>query len=144
MCAIEDAFVLFLEHGNDMSMRGRATGSMWLGLRPADQPVSATTKNAQEILNAVMYATSVAPHDLHSSRRRWTYAEARQLAYWFLRHFTRLSLPEIGQVVGGRDHSTVLHGIRKVDRQRARFTSRINRIAHILMVEPPPQEVQFQ
>jgi chromosomal replication initiation ATPase DnaA len=138
MSAIEDAFVLFLEHGDDMSMRGRATGSMWLGLRPVDEPAQVASRSSQEILKAVVQATNVPMHDLNSHRRQWTCVEARQLAFWFMRHFTNMSLPQIGQVVGGRDHTTIMHGIHKVNMQRKRFANRINKIAHILMVEPPP------
>ncbi len=42
-------------------------------------------------------------------------AEARQMAMYLIRKLTNLSLPEIGKEFGGRDHSTVLYAIRKVE-----------------------------
>jgi len=41
-------------------------------------------------------------------------ALARQVAMYLCRELAGLSLPEVGQAVGGRDHSTVLHAVRKV------------------------------
>ncbi|WP_170145735.1 helix-turn-helix domain-containing protein [Rhodoplanes elegans] len=55
------------------------------------------------------------PMDLRAPRRDAPIVRARHLAYWMLRDVKGISLPEIGRVLGGRDHTSVLHGIRKVD-----------------------------
>lgn len=51
--------------------------------------------------------------DLMSIRRNRTAVAARHEAFWRCRMETTLSLPQIGHRFGGRDHSTVLHGLRK-------------------------------
>ena len=52
--------------------------------------------------------------DLLSKRRTRSIARPRQLAMALAKEFTSHSLPEIGEAFGGRDHTTVLHGCRKV------------------------------
>lgn len=59
--------------------------------------------------------TEVSVHDIVGPWRSQTAVRARQLAFWVLRNSTRLSLPQIGRYLGKRDHTTVLHGIRRVD-----------------------------
>jgi len=51
--------------------------------------------------------------DLLSPRRDREVVRARHEAFWRCKHETTMSLPEIGRRFGGRDHTTVLHGIRK-------------------------------
>lgn len=46
-------------------------------------------------------------------------AIARLAVYWLLRQLTDLSWSEIGRFVGGRDHSTAMHGCRSFERKRA-------------------------
>jgi chromosomal replication initiator protein len=52
--------------------------------------------------------------DLHSKRRNRKIARPRQLAMALAKELTSLSLPEIGDAFGGRDHTTVLHACRKI------------------------------
>lgn len=52
--------------------------------------------------------------DLTSSRRFKTIAEPRQIAMYLCKKFLKTSFPEIGQHFGGKDHSTVIHAVRKV------------------------------
>jgi len=49
--------------------------------------------------------------DILGERRTAEIARARQEAMWRLRHELHLSFPVIGSVIGGRDHSTVFHGV---------------------------------
>jgi chromosomal replication initiator protein len=51
--------------------------------------------------------------DIVSHRRSRPICAARHAAYRMARDLTFLSLPQIGQRIGGRDHTTVLHGVRK-------------------------------
>ncbi len=53
--------------------------------------------------------------DLLSRRRARAVARPRQVAMWIARHQTLHSLPEIGGAFGGRDHTTVMAAIRRVD-----------------------------
>lgn len=52
--------------------------------------------------------------DLRSQRRTAKIVRARQVGMFLCREMTSLSLPEIGRRFGGRDHTTVLHGCRKI------------------------------
>jgi chromosomal replication initiator protein len=51
---------------------------------------------------------------LESSSRRKPIAYARQVAMYLAREETDASLAEIGEVLGGRDHSTILYGVEKI------------------------------
>lgn len=53
--------------------------------------------------------------DMHSSRRARNVARPRQVAMYLAKLLTARSLPEIGRKFGGRDHTTVMHAIRKVE-----------------------------
>ncbi len=53
--------------------------------------------------------------DLLSARRSRNIARPRQVAMYLSKQFTSRSLPEIGRKFGGRDHTTVIHAVRKVD-----------------------------
>ncbi|MEM7021299.1 MAG: chromosomal replication initiator protein DnaA [Pseudomonadota bacterium] len=57
--------------------------------------------------------------DMHSARRARAVARPRQVAMYLAKHLTPRSLPEIGRKFGGRDHTTVMHAIRKIDELRA-------------------------
>jgi chromosomal replication initiator protein len=66
---------------------------------------------------------SVADHfnlkvaDLKSDKRLKTFVQARQVAIWLCRDLTSASYPDIGNRFGGKDHSTVIHATKKIDRQ---------------------------
>lgn len=53
--------------------------------------------------------------DMHSARRARPLARPRQLAMYLCKVLTTHSLPEIGRGFGGRDHTTIIHGIRKIE-----------------------------
>ncbi len=53
--------------------------------------------------------------DMHSDRRARTVARPRQVAMFLAKQLTQRSLPEIGRKFGGRDHTTVIHAVRKVE-----------------------------
>ena len=52
--------------------------------------------------------------DMHSARRSRTIARPRQIAMYLAKNLTTRSLPEIGRKFGGRDHTTVIHAIKKI------------------------------
>ncbi|AWL05604.1 chromosomal replication initiator protein DnaA [Massilia oculi] len=58
--------------------------------------------------------------DMYSKRRPANIARPRQIAMYLAKELTQKSLPEIGELFGGRDHTTVLHAVRKIagDRQK--------------------------
>ncbi len=53
--------------------------------------------------------------DMHSARRARSVARPRQVAMFLSKQLTARSLPEIGRKFGGRDHTTVMHAVRKVE-----------------------------
>jgi chromosomal replication initiator protein len=57
--------------------------------------------------------------DLISERRTRSVARPRQAAMWLAKQLTTRSLPDIGRRFGGRDHTTVLHAVRRIDQLRA-------------------------
>ena len=56
--------------------------------------------------------------DLISERRTRAVARPRQAAMWLAKHMTTRSLPDIGRRFGGRDHTTVLHAVRRIEALR--------------------------
>ncbi|TAK31339.1 MAG: chromosomal replication initiator protein DnaA [Chloroflexota bacterium] len=73
--------------------------------------------NPQIILQAVARYYSVRLEDLRGSRRHHEVALPRQVAMYLIREETNTSLGEIGQVLGGRDHTTILHGCEKIGKE---------------------------
>ena len=68
---------------------------------------------------AVAEEYGVSAIDLESDRRAHAVAHPRQAAMWLCRRLTGRSLPEIGRHFGGRDHTTVMHACRAVERRLA-------------------------
>ena len=56
--------------------------------------------------------------DLLSERRTRALARPRQAAMWLTKQLTTRSLPDIGRRFGGRDHTTVLHAVRRIEELR--------------------------
>ncbi len=77
----------------------------------SQRPVS-----AEDIINATAAAYGFSPDDLRSPSRRQPLVLSRQVAMYVCREQTDLSLPKIGALFGGRDHTTVMHAIEKVKR----------------------------
>ncbi len=56
--------------------------------------------------------------DMHTSRRARAVARPRQVAMYLAKQLTSRSLPEIGRKFGGRDHTTVMHAVKKIEELR--------------------------
>ncbi|OUS14456.1 chromosomal replication initiation protein DnaA [Rhodospirillales bacterium 47_12_T64] len=69
----------------------------------------------EEIQKKVAEHFNIRVSDMHSSRRARAVARPRQIAMYLSKHLTSRSLPEIGRKFGGRDHTTVMHAVKKVD-----------------------------
>ncbi|MCA0451241.1 MAG: chromosomal replication initiator protein DnaA, partial [Proteobacteria bacterium] len=97
------------------------------------RPIS--LEGAQEVLHDILRASDrrvtieeiqkkVAEHfairlaDMHSPRRARAVARPRQVAMYLAKQLTSRSLPEIGRKFGGRDHTTVMHAVRKIEELR--------------------------
>ena len=55
---------------------------------------------------------------MHSARRARSVARPRQVAMYLAKQLTSRSLPEIGRKFGGRDHTTVMHAVKKDEELR--------------------------
>ncbi len=71
----------------------------------------------QDILDVVTNYFSIKVSDLQGKKRNQSIAFPRQICMFLARRHTRFSLEEIGGYFGGRDHTTVLHGVRTIDKQ---------------------------
>lgn len=71
-----------------------------------------------EIQKSVAAHFNIRISDMHSARRARAVARPRQVAMYLAKQLTTRSLPEIGRKFGGRDHTTVMHAVRKVDELR--------------------------
>jgi chromosomal replication initiator protein len=99
-----------------------------------------TLEGAQEVLHDLLRANDrrvtideiqkrVAEHynirlaDMHSARRARAVARPRQVAMYLCKQLTPRSLPEIGRKFGGRDHTTVMHAVRKIEELKTADTT---------------------
>ncbi|PRC94036.1 chromosomal replication initiator protein DnaA [Solimicrobium silvestre] len=69
--------------------------------------------------------------DMYSKRRPANIARPRQIAMYLAKELTQKSLPEIGELFGGRDHTTVLHAVRKITADRSK-NPECNHELHVL------------
>ena len=69
----------------------------------------------EEIQRKVAEHYNIRMSDLIGPKRVRTYARPRQVAMYLAKQLTSRSLPEIGRRFGGRDHTTVIHGVRRVE-----------------------------
>lgn len=68
-----------------------------------------------EIQRKVAEHYNIRLSDMHSARRARQVARPRQVAMYLAKQLTARSLPEIGRKFGGRDHTTVMHAVRKIE-----------------------------
>ncbi|MGX0934213.1 chromosomal replication initiator protein [Cupriavidus metallidurans] len=69
--------------------------------------------------------------DMYSKKRPANIARPRQIAMYLAKELTQKSLPEIGELFGGRDHTTVLHAVRKIAEERSK-DAQLNHELHVL------------
>jgi len=87
-----------------------------------------SVENIQKTV-ADFYKIKVA--DMYSKKRPASIARPRQIAMYLAKDMTKKSLPEIGELFGGRDHTTVLHAVRKIGDERQR-NPELNQQLHVL------------
>jgi chromosomal replication initiator protein len=87
-----------------------------------------SVENIQKTV-ADFYKIKVA--DMYSKKRPASIARPRQIAMYLAKEMTQKSLPEIGELFGGRDHTTVLHAVRKIGTERQK-NSELNQQLHVL------------
>ena len=72
----------------------------------------------EEIQRQVSDHFNIRLSDLIGPKRVRIFARPRQVAMYLAKQMTSRSLPEIGRRFGGRDHTTVMHGVRRIDELR--------------------------
>jgi chromosomal replication initiator protein len=72
----------------------------------------------EDIQKRVAAHFNIRMSDMHSARRARSVARPRQVAMYLAKQLTARSLPEIGRKFGGRDHTTVMHAVKRVDELR--------------------------
>src|SRR3954447_5690993 len=92
--------------------------------------------DSPEITSATIMAQTAAyfsltMEDLCGSSRSRVLVNARQIAMYLCRELTDLSLPKIGQLFGGRDHTTVIHADRKIRQLMAERRSIYNQVTEL-------------
>jgi chromosomal replication initiator protein len=90
-----------------------------------------TLISVENIQKSVADFYNIKVADMYSKRRPANIAMPRQIAMYLAKELTQKSFPEIGDLFGGRDHTTVLHAVKKVTEQRTKNTE-LNHQLHIL------------
>jgi chromosomal replication initiator protein len=94
-----------------------------------------------KIKRAVAEHYGISMNNLTSARRTWDVVRPRQVAMYLAKELTPMSLPQIGRLFGGRDHTTVLHAIRQIDAMRWTDWS-IGRSVELLLAQLKSQDEQ--
>ncbi len=84
-----------------------------------------------DIINTTAQYFKLSVDDLYGSSRSQSVAGARQIAMYLCRERTSLSLPKIGQLFGGRDHTTVMYAYKKISDQMKERRSLYNQVTEI-------------
>jgi chromosomal replication initiator protein len=92
---------------------------------------SAQATSVEEIQQRVAEGYGISRAELIGSSRAATPLRARQVAIFLTRELTDLSLPQIGRLYGGRDHSTVLNSLRRVEAGIAADTELAERVQEL-------------
>jgi chromosomal replication initiator protein len=117
------AFVRF--HGRDVTIDvARAALKDLLSIQNRQISVDSIQKAVADFYNMKVA-------DMYSKKRPANIARPRQIAMFMAKELTQKSLPEIGDLFGGRDHTTVLHAVRKITEERA-HDSHLNHEIHVI------------
>lgn len=93
--------------------------------------VSSGQINIENIQKTVADFYKIKVADMYSRRRTANIALPRQIAMYLAKELTQKSLPDIGNMFGGRDHTTVLYAVRKITLERAK-NAELNHALHVL------------
>lgn len=80
------------------------------------------TLTVEAIKRCVASHFNIRPLDLTSAKKQKVIAVPRQIAMYLCRHHLKESFPEIGMKFGGKDHTTVMHAVKKVEKRMAEDT----------------------
>lgn len=131
-CVVSDKIIEFLAHKITSNVRELEGALNRIAAHAQLVGRQVTLEMTQEVLADLLRSTErritideiqkkVAEHfnvrvaDMHSARRARAVARPRQVAMYLAKQLTPRSLPEIGRKFGGRDHTTVIHAVRKIE-----------------------------
>ena len=97
-------------------------------LGPLDLPLD---DDPQAIIKAVADEYRITVSELEGPRRPRRIVEPRQLAMYLLREVAQLSFPQIGELLGGRDHTTAMHGADKISTKLETDTELRNHLENV-------------
>ena len=101
-------------------------------LKPIDgQPIGGPALNPSAIQQAVAKEWGVTTEGLRSKTRTKNLTVPRQVAMYLMRQLLGMQLVEIGSAFGGRDHSTVIHSLERVDAMKQEEPSFAQRVGKI-------------
>lgn len=85
---------------------------------PPDDPIELYTNKVRliDIQNLVAEHYGITRHDILSQRRQNKITVPRQVAYWLSKTTALMSYSQIGRRFGPRDHTTIMHGVQKIER----------------------------
>ena len=134
--------------GSDVRQAMRAVwaalaGTLWQN-SPDPRAVD-TPHRLASIIDAAAGVCGISAEKITGYDKAQRYSEARQLAMFAARAATDLSYPAIARAFGGRDHTTVLHGVRRIERlitERDDLREKLQAIE--AWVQPPPVEQGVQ
>ena len=86
-----------------------------LAVRTAAQTAGNAKLSLVDCLRISALVADITMAELTGPRRRSNLTRARQIFSWLAKHYTGATLSQIGQRLGGRDHTTSLHGVRRVE-----------------------------
>ncbi len=75
-----------------------------------------TAATPKKIIQTVCTYYALKPKDLTGKKRSKEIVRPRQVAMYLLKNLTELPLTQIGELLGGRDHTTVIHGVGKIEK----------------------------
>ena len=112
-------------------------------------PVQACHAGHEQILAEAARCCDAAPADITGTGRHARLVMARQAAMYVCRRHLGLSYPELGRAFGGRDHSTVIHAVKKIgkmlesNKDVQHLVARLEKCAHQEQPDSSPTDEVF-